>query len=129
MSVAGVVFTLVGGLTVLVIHDQPTPPSGVKGENQPAPAADQGAGTVTTTLSAPVTTRPAGTIGSAPGPRAPASATAPPPATPEEVAQLLAGLPRQLEQAATSSGQPRELPAEEVDRLVDEVLRQLGAKP
>ena len=45
-------------------------------------------------------------------------------------AAFLAGLPLQLEQAATSDGgQPRELTPEEVDKIVEDLLRQLGAQP
>ena len=79
----------------------------------------------------PAANRPPGTIGTRTGPGEPiASPDAPPPATPEQVAELLAGLPLQLEQAATTSGgQPRELPPEEVQRIVEDLLRQLGAQP
>ncbi len=57
----------------------------------------------------------------------PSSPTAPPPATPQEVASLLAGLPLQLQQATDAGG--HELTAEEVNKIVDDLLRQLGAKP
>ena len=80
--------------------------------------------TATTVVGAPAVNRPAGhpRLRHA-GRSRPRSPTAPPPATPQEVAELLAGLPLQLEQAATAGGQPRELTPEEVDKIVDDLLR------
>jgi len=128
MSVVGVLLTLVGAVVVLVVRDDPNPPSGVQTKSQPATPADPGSRTATTLSNAPAVNRPP--IGPRSGPgEPPASPNAPPPATPEQVAELLTGLPLQLEQAATSDGQPRELSPEEVDKVVDDLLRQLGAQP
>ncbi len=131
-SVVGVVLTLVGGLTVLATRDAPDGRSAVPATEQPAPDAAPEGSTATTSVSVPGVSRTTGTL--APRPRpilpgVPAVPTGPPPVTPQEVAELLAGLPLQLEQAATSDGQPRELPPEEVDKMVDDLLRQLGAQP
>jgi hypothetical protein len=130
MSVVGALLTLVGGVTVLVLRDGPT--SSSPSPTQPASVTGPGASTATTVPGAPAVNRPPGTIGARPRPGtpvSPASPSAPPPATPEQVAELLAGLPLQLEQAATQAGEPRELPPEEVDKIVEDLLRQLGAQP
>jgi hypothetical protein len=128
MSVVGGVLTLVGGLTVLATRGD-SGPSDAVGRTQPAAAvADPGASTVTTILSVPGVAQP-GTLKPGAQPVTPSSPTAPPPATPEEVAALLAGLPLQLQQAADTGGQPHELTPEEVNKIVDDLLRQLGAKP
>ncbi len=128
MSVVGTVLTLLGGVTVLVTRDDSGVP-GILTEDRPAAAVEDGSGTVTTVVGAPATNRPPGTIDSGSQPVTPLSPTAPPPATPAEVAQLLAALPLQLQQAADSSGQPHELTPEEVDKSIDDLLRQIGAKP
>jgi hypothetical protein len=135
MSVVGALLTLVGGVTVLVVRDGPTTSARPPATKQPASPTEPGASTATTISSTPAANRPPGTIGSRTGPGTPAAPVspadpiAPPPATPEQVAELLAGLPLQLEKAATTAGEPRELPPEEVDKIVDDLLRQLGAKP
>lgn len=131
LSVVGSVLTLVGGLTVLVTRDD-AKPARVLSTEQPATTTPEGApgvDTATTIVGAPAPNRQPGTIDPAGQPITPLSPTAPPPATPEEVAQLLAGLPLQLQQAADSSGQPHELTSEEVNKIVDDLLRQIGAKP
>ncbi len=128
MSVVGVLLTILGAVVVLVLRDGPDPK--IPPATQPAPGVDAGSGTATTVAGAPTPNRPTGTIAARPAPGAPASTPdAPPPATPEQVAELLAGLPLQLEQAATSEGQPRELTPEEVDKIIEDLLRQLGAQP
>jgi hypothetical protein len=135
VSVVGALLTLVGGVTVLVVHDSSTPSPGRPGTNQPASATEPGASTATTISGTPAANRPPGTIGPRTGPGTPASPVSPanpiaaPPATPEQVAELLAGLPLQLEQAATTAGEPRELPPEEVEKILDGLLCQLGAQP
>jgi hypothetical protein len=132
MSIVGALLTLVGGVTVLVVRDDPAPGPRPSGAAEPASPTEPGPGTATTIAGAPAANRPPGTIGprTRPGsPVSPADPIAPPPATPEQVAELLAGLPLQLEQAATLAGEPRELPPEEVDQIVDDLLCQLGAQP
>jgi hypothetical protein len=125
-TVGGAVLTLLGGVAVLTIRDGHLP-SGILGKNRPASAIRPGDSTAPT-VDAPPTIGAPGTAGSPAGGGTPTAST-PPPATPQEVAELLAGLPLQLEQAANSGGQPHELTAEEVDKIVDDLLRQLGAKP
>lgn len=129
LSVVGSVLTLVGALTVIVLRD--SPPASVVVSDLPgaAPGAGPAAGPATTVVGAPAANRQPGTIAPGPSQVTPGSPTAPPPATPQEVAELLAGLPLQLQQAADASGQPRELTPAEVDRMVDDILRQLGVRP
>ncbi len=131
MSVVGALLTLVGAVTVLVARDDPKPPTGVQATSSPADASDLDPSSPTTVAGTPAAEGPPGTIGARTGPGEPvASPDAPPLATPEQVAELLAGLPLQIEQAATTSGgQPRELPPEEVQKIVEDLLRQLGAHP
>ena len=127
LSIVGGVLTLVGGLTVLFTRGD-SGSSAVSTQNQPATATAEAAGSTDTTVAgAPATTRPPVTLVPGGPPVTPSSPTAPPPATPQEVAALLAGLPLQLQQAADSGG--HELTPEEVDKIVDDLLRQLGAKP
>ena len=129
LSVVGGLLTLIGAVTVLVLHDGSNRPAGGGGTSRPASSSQDGTGragdgagatTATTTARVPPVNRATGTIGSGvqPGTGAP----------PQEMAELLAGLPLQLEQAANSSGQPHELTAEEVNKIVDDLLRQLGGK-
>ncbi|HEX7277020.1 MAG TPA: hypothetical protein VF244_06565, partial [Acidimicrobiales bacterium] len=108
LLVVGSVLTFIGGLTVVVTRGD-SDPAGVVATDDPPAALEEGANTATTIVGAPAADRQPGTIDPGTQPVTPASATAPPPATPEQVAELLAGLPLQLQQAATSSGQPREL--------------------
>jgi hypothetical protein len=139
LSILGLLLTLVGALAVLALGDGSGGPDAVRGNKGPSlPATGAGtteAGTTeagatradaTTATAVPATPAAGGAQGTV-GAGAPNAAA---PATPEQVAALLAGLPLQLERAATvDGGQPRELPPEEVDRIVDDILRQLGAKP
>jgi len=126
LSVVGGVLTLVGGLTV-VFTQGGSDSSGQTGKDEPAATTADAGSTDTTVPGAPATTRPPITLVPGGPPVTPSSATAPPPATPQEVAELLAGLPLQLQQATDSGG--RELTPEEVNKIVDDLLRQLGAKP
>ncbi len=128
LSVVGSVLSLVGALTVVVTRDGDNPSRAIVA-NQPGGPALEPSGTATTIVGAPATNRTAGTIAPGALPVSPASPTAPPPATPQEVAELLAGLPLQLQAAADSSGQPHELTPDEVNKIVDDLLRQLGARP
>jgi hypothetical protein len=128
MSVVGGVLTLVGGLTVLVTRGD-SGSSGVLGQNRPAAVTQEATDTATTIVGAPAASRQPGTIDPGTPTVTPGSPTAPPPATPQEVAALLASLPVQLQQAADAGGQPHELTPEEVNKIVDDLLRQLGAKP
>ncbi|MEA2828007.1 MAG: hypothetical protein QOG43_2446 [Actinomycetota bacterium] len=127
MSVVGGVLTLIGGLTVLVTRGD-SGPSGVS-QTRPAVAIQDGTDTATTIVGAAAANRQPGTIDPGTPAVTPGSPTAPPPATPQEVAALLASLPVQMQQAATAGGQPHELTPEEVNKIVDDLLRQLGAKP
>jgi hypothetical protein len=126
LSIVGGVLTLIGGLTVLFTRGD-SGPSGEVGKNQPAAATVDAGSTDTTVPGTPATTRAPVTLVPGGPPVAPSSAAAPPPATPQEVAELLAGLPLQLQQATDSGG--HELTPEEVNKIVDDLLRQLGAKP
>ena len=128
MSVVGAVLTLIGGVTVLVTRGD-SGSSGVLSQNGPAAVSQEASDTATTIVGAPATNRQPGTIDPGRPTVTPGSPTAPPPATPQEVAALLAGLPVQLQQAADAGGQPHELTPEEVNKIVDDLLRQLGAKP
>ena len=130
LSVVGAGLTLVGALTVVLTRGD-SDPSAVVSSNSPASSiAPAGhADTATTVVGAAATDRRPGAVDAGPQPVTPASPTAPPPATPQEVAELLAGLPQQLQQAADSTPQPHELTPEEVNKIVDDLLRQLGAKP
>ncbi len=128
MSIVGGVLTLVGGLTVLVLRDD-SGTTDIVATEQRAAAIAEGATTDTTIVGTPATNRQPGTIDPGSQPVTPAAPTAPPPATPAEVAQLLAGLPLQIQQAADAGGQPHELTPEEVNKIVDDLLRQIGAKP
>jgi hypothetical protein len=132
MSVLGLLLTLVGALAVLALGDGPNLPRGRSGTSPSPPAAVADATSATTVSGTPATARPPGAPGAGSqggAPTAPAVPTGPP-ATPEQVAALLAGLPLQLAREAPSSGgQPPEVPPEEVDKTVDDVLRQLGVKP
>jgi hypothetical protein len=134
LSVVGGVLTLVGAITVLATWDGSDSPARIKASDQPAAPTDGGGTTATTVLSTPAVNRPPGTIatgGVQPGLPGAALPPGPPPATPQEVAELLAGLPLQLEQAATSApdGRPRDLTPEEVNKIIEDMLRQLGVKP
>ncbi|MEA2933200.1 MAG: hypothetical protein QOI56_1985 [Actinomycetota bacterium] len=134
LSAIGLLLTLVGALAVLALGDGSGGRDAVRG-NKGLSLPATGAGTTradattaeaTTATAVPATPAAGGAQGTV-GAGAPNAAA---PATPEQVAALLAGLPLQLERAATvDGGQPRELPPEEVDRIVDDILRQLGARP
>ena len=126
LSIVGGVLTLVGGLTVLFTRGD-SGSSAVLTQNQPAAATQEAGSTDTTVPGSPAATRPPVTLVPGGQPVTPSSPTAPPPATPQEVASLLAGLPLQLQQATDSGG--HELTPEEVNKIVDDLLRQLGAKP
>jgi hypothetical protein len=139
LSAIGLLLTLVGALAVLGLGDGSGGPDAVRGNKGPslpatgavaigADATEAGATRADATAASATPATPA--AGGAPGTVGTGAPNASAPATPEQVAALLAGLPLQLERAATvDGGQPRELPPEEVDRIVDDILRQLGAKP
>ena len=126
LSIVGAVLCLVGGLTVLFTRGD-SGSSGVLTRNQPSASTVDSGSTDTTLVGTPATTRPPITLVPGGPPVTPSSPTAPPPATPQEVAELLAGLPLQLQQATDAGG--HELTPEEVNKIVDDLLRQLGAKP
>jgi hypothetical protein len=130
-SIVGGVLTLVGGLTVLVTHDDPSTSSKVLAENRPVPVTLADGTAATPGVASPDRNRPPGNLSTGTQPGRPGLPPLPaaPPATPQQVAELLAGLPLQLEQAADAGGQPHELTPEEVNKVVDDLLRQLGAKP
>jgi hypothetical protein len=130
MTIVGGLLVLVGAVTVLVTHDG-SDPARVSTTDQPVPAAEAHGDTAPADAppSAPTPDRPTGTLSAGAQPVTPRSPAAPPPVTPQQVAELLAGLPLQLEQAASAGGEPRELTPEEVDKIVDDMLEQLGAKP
>ncbi|MEA2716800.1 MAG: hypothetical protein QOI99_1117 [Actinomycetota bacterium] len=134
LSAIGLLLTLVGALAVLALGDGSGGRDAVRGNkglSLPATGAgttEAGATRADATAASPTPATPA--AGGAQGTVGAGAPNASAPATPEQVAALLAGLPLQLERAATvDGGQPRELPPEEVDRIVDDILRQLGAKP
>jgi len=129
VAVVGILLTLVGGLAVLLTRDGSNRPSGVPGTTQPVVASGAESITATTTSESPAANRPAGTVSSDGQPVSPTLPTASAPATPQEVAELLAGLPLQLEQAANPGGERRELPPEEVDKIIEDMLRRIGAQP
>jgi len=129
ISVVGSLLTLLGAFAVLATRDGSSLPFGVLGDDRPASSTQAADTTGTTLIGAPPASRATGTIGSGGVGPGSSSTPAPPPATPQEVAELLAGLPQQLEQAANAGGQPHELTPEEVNKIVDDLLRQLGAKP
>lgn len=128
LTVTGVLLGLAGVLAILAVtgpdgtreggSDGASTPAAETGGPEPAQARP-GPGAPSTTMAVAGPSRPVPPDGS----------PTPPPASPQEVAEMLASLPLQVEMAATAGGEPREITAEEVDRMVDEMLRQLGAHP